>query len=114
MAKYYIIAILSGILSSFSQILLKKASTRARDTGASLLRQYLNPYVLCGYGLMALCMVLMIFAFRGLPYKVGPVLESLAYLYVMVLSRLFLGESITPRRLAGNLLIVAGVVIFNL
>ena len=44
----------------------------------------------------------------GLLTLVG-VLEALSYVYVMLLSRRFLNEKITRRRLIGNLVIVLGV-----
>ena len=71
MVKYVMIAIFSGILSSFSQILLKKSSDIKRD---SKLKEYINPYVVSGYGITFLCMVLMVFAYKGLPYKYGAIL----------------------------------------
>ena len=111
MAKYYIIAIISGMLSSFSQILLKKSALKEEQT---IIRQYLNPYVIGGYAITAICMILMIVAFRGMPYKYGAVLESLTYLYIMVLSKIFIGEKLTKKKIAGNLIIVAGVIIFSL
>ena len=71
MVKYVMIAIFSGILSSFSQILLKKSSDIKCD---SKLKEYINPYVVSGYGITFLCMVLMVFAYKGLPYKYGAIL----------------------------------------
>lgn len=76
MNRYFLIAILSGMLSSFSQILLKKSALKQYDT---FLKQYLNPLVIGGYGITALCMVLTILAYRGMPYKYGAVIESLTY-----------------------------------
>lgn len=109
--KYYLIAIFSGVLSSFSQILLKKSAQKEKD---SVIKEYLNPYVIGGYAITALCMVLTIIAFKGMPYKYGAVLESLTYLYIMVLSRIFIGEKLTKKKIIGNLIIVAGVIIFSL
>lgn len=111
MAKYYIIMIVSGILSSFSQILLKKSTGIVRD---SVIKEYLNPYVICGYGLTAFCMILTMVGYRGVPFKYGAALESLTYLYIMVLSKLLLGERVTKRKVAGNLIIVFGVILFSL
>lgn len=111
MAKYVLIAAVSGILSAFSQILLKKSSDIERD---SKLKEYLNPYVIAGYGITFLCMVLMVVAYKGLPYKYGAILESLVYLYIMVLSKIFLGEKITVKRIVGNLIIVCGVFVFSI
>lgn len=111
MGKYVCIALLSGVVSACSQMLLKKSSQIKRK---SVIREYCNFYVICGYGLTFLCMILMVIAYRGLPLKYGAVLESLVYFYVMVLGRLFFGEQLTVRRIAGNLLIVAGVAIFSM
>ena len=111
MIKGVLIALLSGVISAFSQVLLKKSSTIKRD---SVIKEYLNPYVIGGYGLVVCCMLLMILAYRTLPFKYGAALESLVYLYIMILSKIFFGEKITKKRLIGNLLIVAGVAVFSL
>lgn len=111
MGKYALIALLSGIISACSQMLLKKSSQIERKC---FIREYCNFYVICGYGLTFVCMILMVIAYRGLPLKYGAVLESLIYFYVMMLSRLFFGEQLTAKRIIGNLLIVAGVVIFSI
>jgi len=111
MGKYVLIALLSGVISACSQMLLKKSSQIERK---SLIREYCNFYVICGYGLTFLCMVLMVIAYKGLPLKYGAVLEALVYFYVMILSRIFFGEQLTFRRIAGNALIVVGVAIFSM
>lgn len=111
MAKYFAIAIFSGILSSFSQILLKKSAQLKRE---SVVKEYLNIYVISGYVITAFCMLLTILAYRGMPFKYGAVLESLSYLYIMVLSRVLLGEKLTRKKITGNIIIVIGVIIFSL
>ena len=57
--------------------------------------------------IVALLCVLVV-CLTGLLTLVG-VLEALSYVYVMLLSRRFLNEKITRRRLIGNLVIVLGV-----
>lgn len=111
MVKYYIIAIISGLLSSFSQILLKKSTEKKK---ATILGEYLNLYVLGGYAVLGLCMLLTVVAYRGILFKYGAVLESLVYLYIMILSRVFLKEKLTRKKVLGNMIIVAGVIIFSL
>ncbi len=111
MTKYYLIMLFSGLLSSFAQILLKKS---AGITRTSILTEYFNVYVIAGYGLTAFCMLLTMFAYRGVPFKYGAALESLTYLYIMVLSRILLGEKLTKRKVTGNLIIVCGVILFSL
>lgn len=111
MVKYFAIAIISGILSSFSQILLKKSAEKKKS---SIVGEYLNLYVIAGYAITVTCMFLMVIAYRGIPFKYGAVLESLVYLYIMILSRLFLKEKLTKKKIAGNVIIVIGVIIFSL
>lgn len=111
MVKYFAIAIFSGILSSFSQVLLKKS---AQMNNKTVFQEYLNPYVIIGYGITVLCMCLTIIAYRGIPFKYGAVLESLTYLYIMLLSRLFLGEKLTKKKIMGNIIIVLGVIVFSM
>ncbi len=111
MIKYFLIAVISGVLSAVSQVLLKKSAEKKRDT---LIGEYVNPYVVGGYLLTGICMLLMIAAYRGIPYKYGAILESLVYVYIMILSKMFLQEKITRRKLTGNLLIVIGVIVFSL
>jgi drug/metabolite transporter (DMT)-like permease len=56
-------------------------------------------------------MLLNVVALQTLDLTVASVLEASGFLYVMVLGRLFLREKITPRKLIGNALIVAGIVL---
>lgn len=81
---------------------------------ASFIREYLNPYVIVGYGFLFLSMFLTILAYRGLDYKNGPVIESLGYVLVLLLSRLLFGERITKKKLVGTLCILLGIMIFYL
>lgn len=111
MNKYFMTAIFSGVLSSFSQVLLKKGSSIQRKT---IWEEYLNPYVIAGYAIMVVCMLLTVVAFRGIPFKYSGVLESLGYIYIMLLSRVFLHEKITKKKAAGNMIIAAGVIIFSM
>ncbi len=78
------------------------------------MKEYINTYVIGGYIITAVCMVLMIISYRGIPYKYGAVIESLAYLYIMIFSKLLLGEKLTKKKVAGNVIIIFGVIIFSL
>ena len=111
MVKYYLIAIISGILSSFSQVLLKKSAQKEKKT---VIGEYLNILVIAGYAITMLCMLLTIVAYKGIPFKYGAVLESLVYLYIMILSKIFLKEKLTKKKILGNVIIVLGVIIFSL
>ena len=111
MIKYWIVLFAAVIVSSASQMLLKKGATKQYD---SVIHEYLNPWVISGYGLMILSTLCVIFAYRGVAYKNGAIIESLGYLLIMFLSRFFFGEKITKKKLIGNLVILAGVLVFYL
>ena len=104
--------LLAGVACAyFSQVLLKKGAMR---TWPSFLRQYLNPWVAGGYFLLLCSTTLNIAGLRGLSFMNGPVMESFGYVFVLLLSRLFFGERITKRKLAGVGCILAGILIYYL
>ena len=109
----YLLLMVGGVLiSSVSQVLLKISANRSRVT-EGILRQYLNPFVLIGYVLFAVAMVLPLIAYQYVDFKFGAVVESLAYFFVMVLSRVILKEKVTRNKIIGNILIIAGVILFS-
>ncbi len=62
--------------------------------------------------MMVLSTLLTVFAYRGVDYKNGPVIDSVGFLLVMIWSRIFFGEKITKRKTLGNILILAGILVF--
>lgn len=104
-----ILLVLSVVVASLSQILLKKSASK---TYSSVLREYLNPYVIIGYGMMVVSTLLTVGGYAGLEYKNGAVVESLGFVLVMLLSRFFFGEKITRKKLIGNALILLGIFVF--
>lgn len=111
MNPYFLIYLLSVTVASVSQLLLKKSAMKEYD---SFLREYLNPYVITGYGMLFLSMFLTILAFRGMDFKNGPVIESLGYVMVLFLSWLFFGEKLTKKKVIGTCCILLGMVVFYL
>ena len=108
---FYILMGAGVFISSAAQILLKKSAQTERE---SRTREYLNRLVITGYLILFGAMCIAIVAYRVVPLKYGAVIESLGYVFVMLLSAAFLKEKITPRKLLGNFIIIAGIVIFSL
>ena len=100
------IYLLTPLISAGSQLMLKRAADNPDYIG---LRFYVNPLVILAYLLFFGCMVLNVIALQTLDLTVASVLEASGFLYVMVLGALYLHEAITPRKLIGNALIVAGI-----
>lgn len=107
--RYYLFIIAGVLIASVSQIVLKR--TALQEHG-SLLREYLNPGVIIGYLLLFGSTILGIMGLSGLAYKNGPVLESLGYIFILVMSALILKEKLTKRRMIGNAIIIIGVLVF--
>lgn len=106
---YWLCLLGSVVIAAFSQMLLKKSATKEYE---NIFREYLNPYVIMGYGMMVCSTVLSIVAYKGIEYKNGPVIESLGFILVMFLSFLLFKEPITKNKIVGNILIIIGIVVF--
>ena len=98
-----LLLVASVIVASLSQILLKKSASKAYT---SVIREYLNAYVIIGYGMMVLSTLLTVGGYAG------AVIESLGFVLVMILSRLVFGEKITKKKILGNVLILLGIFVF--
>ena len=109
MNKYVLLLILAVLVSSISQIILKKSASKTYD---SVLKEYLNVYVITGYVLMVISTVLVVLGLKDVPYKNEPIIESLGYLFVMILSNRLLGEKITKKKVLGNVLILVGIAVY--
>ncbi len=106
---YFFLMILSELVAATSQVLLKKS---AQKEYPSFIREYLNILVIGGYALLVLSMVIGIFCYGGLGYMGVVVMEPIAYILVMFLSRLIFKEKITVSKLMGMVLIIGGIVVF--
>lgn len=106
---YMIVMFLSVSAASVSQLLLKKS---AMKTYASIVKEYVNPLVIGGYAILFLSMFLTIYAYSGMDYKNGPIIESFGNVIVLVLGYLFLKEKISLKKLIGIVCIMVGMAVF--
>lgn len=106
---YFLMAVGSVCIASFSQILLKKGAGKQYS---HKLREYLNGYVLGGYGMLFVSMVLTILAYQHLSYLTVPVVEALGYVLVPLLSYFFFREKLTARKVGGIVFILAGIMVY--
>lgn len=107
----HLILILSLLIASISQVLLKKS---AQKTYSSVIREYLNPYVICGYGMMFVSMFLTIIAYSGMEFTNVQIVEATGYIMVMIFSYLFFHEKITLRKVLGMICIFVGIGVYYL
>lgn len=106
---FMLIMLISVSIASISQLLLKKSAMKSYS---SLVREYFNPLVIGGYGLLFLSMLLTIYAYSGMDYKNGPVIEAFGNVIVLVLGYVFFKERISPKKLLGIACIMVGMAVF--
>ena len=101
----------AGFLSAISQVMLKKAALRQYP---NKLREYLNPMVIVAYTIFVGTTFLSIYAYKGIPLSMGPVLEATSYIYVTVFGVTIFKEKLNRRKLIGLALIVSGIIVYSL
>lgn len=105
------IYLFSVFLSSVSQILLKKSASSQHK---SRVGEYLDPRVILAYAIFLGATLVTVLALRYVPLSQGAIFESTGYVYVGILSVLFLHERLSPKKIAGMLCILVGAIIFSL
>ena len=84
--SFYILMGGGVFISSVAQILLKKSAQTKRE---SMIHDYLNKLVIGGYLILFAAMCIAIVAYKVVPLKYGAIIESLGYVFVMLLSSVF-------------------------
>lgn len=105
-----ILLLLGTFLGALSQVLLKKA---ANKNYSSKIREYLNPAVIGAYTVFFVTTLINIYAYRGLPLSVGPILETTSYIYVTFFGVTIFSEEVTRKKAVALLFIVGGIVIYS-
>lgn len=111
LAIYSCIMVCGTLISSFSQIMLKKSAQRTYD---SKIKEYLNPLVIIAYVLFFGCTFISMYALKVVPLSMSPILEASGYIFVAILSYIFFKEKMTKKQLLGMALIIIGIVIYTL
>ena len=112
MNKTFILIMLGGtFFTAVSQILLKQSSNIKYE---NKIREYLNFRVILSYGMFFLILLLNIWCYTKVEMRYGPVIDTAAYVFVLILSRLILKEKITKGKILGNLIIITGILIYTL
>jgi len=107
----YLLILLSAIITASSQILLKVSANKKHR---NIFTEYINLNVLISYIGYILVLFINVIIYTQIDYRYGVVINSLATIMIMILSRLILRERITKRRVIGNVLILIGIACFTL
>lgn len=107
---YYLLVILAVFAAAGAQILLKKGASMRY---ATLWKQYVNPWVISGYFVMGVSLLINVFCMgHGIQAKEVSTIESLSYLFVPCLAWLFFRERLTWRKVGAIAFILVGVFVF--
>ena len=112
MNRTFLFIMLGGtFFSAISQILLKQS---ANIQYSNPLREYLNWRVILSYFIFFAVLLVNTYAYTQVDMKYGAVIDTCTYVFVMILSGVILHESFTKWKLIGNLIIIAGVIVYTL
>ena len=108
----YVIFFLFGVfISSCAQIILKISS---KEEHKNIVSEYANIKVMSAYSMFFAAVFINVIALKGIELKAAPVLEAFGYIFILILSSIILKENITKKKIVGNLIIIVGIIIFNL
>lgn len=105
---HVLIYVFSVFISSVSQIILKSSADKKYD---SKIKEYLNPRVIIAYGIFFFATLVTVYAYKGIPLSLGPILETTGYLWISLLGYFVLKEKISKKKLIGLCIVVVGIVV---
>lgn len=109
--KYILIFLVSVLISSLSQVLLKISAEKEHS---NIWQEYLNLRTIGAYGLFFISTLITVIAYKYVSLSMGAVLEASGYIFVTVFGMLILKEKVGKRKLIGLILILIGILVFNM
>lgn len=113
MLLYISLAILIQFLVALAQVILKIGATKV-NFKKPLVYNLKNKHLLTSIFLFLLVPVLSVITMRVIDFSDFYSFTALSYFFIMLFSWKILKEDIDRLRIIGNLLVIAGVIIFNL
>lgn len=103
--NYILVVAMTGI-AAFASFFLKKAAN-----SGSIIMIIKNYRLWLGGMLYVISALINIWLLQKMPYSVVVPLGAICYVWTMLISRFLLGETITIRKIAGIVCILAGIVL---
>ncbi len=108
---YSCIYLVGVIISAFAQTLLKKSAMVDRK---NKIKEYLNAQTIIAYTIFFSATLCSVFAYKYVPLSMGPILGTSEYIFITVLSYIFLKEKVNKKKLMGLLIIICGILIYSI
>lgn len=97
------------VFTGVSQVLLKIGAKQAKNHVSI----FINIYTLTAYSLYLLTTLFTVYALRNISLDTFYASTSLKFIFVVVLSRIVIGEKLNNRKLVAVSLIMIGVIVFS-
>jgi len=101
---------LSIFLTGFAQVILKIGSVRYKG----VIKSAINQFSILGYLIFFIVTLLNAFALQEIEFKTMAIWVTTTYVLVSCLSRFFFKEAFDSNKIIGTILIVLGIIVFNL
>ena len=109
MIPYILIGYCSIVVSSISQVLLKKES---QIKHSSAIGEYLNIKVITAYGLFFFSTLLTMLAYRKVPLSMGPIFDCGSYILIIALGVRIFHERLTKRKIIAMAILLLGIIVY--
>lgn len=104
-----IVLMFNVLLSCISQVILKLEANKPHATKMS---EIVNKGVFLGYTIFLTITLVNVFMYRYVEFNLILVIESLAYVFVPLISYKVFKEKLNKKQLIGLMIIVAGVIMY--
>ncbi|MEJ9211813.1 EamA family transporter [Bacillus smithii] len=112
----FVLILVNTLILVSGQFLWKYGMMKSGQSFSSLLgilKLLLSPYILTGLILYGAATVLWLFILSKVPLSVAYPIQSLAYVFALIGAYFLFGETLTSWKIAGVLLIVAGMAMIS-
>ena len=106
--RYSLLLIFSTLISSISQVFLKKSADRVYR---KRIQEYLNPLVAFAYFLFALSAIMTMVSYKVVSISAGAMLEASSYIFVFLFDRFVFRETASIKKYLAVITIVIGIII---
>lgn len=108
------ITLIAALIASFAQILFKNSMVSTLSGIRSILRLFLKKKVILGFMGYIISLVIYLYALKAAPLSVVYPTFASSFIFITLLSAIFLKERINKTRLAGIVLVFIGIVIIGI
>ena len=113
MSSYYYAIYFGAVLTVIAQLLMKKASFR-KDNYKSKFSSILNPFTISAYFILTIVTFLTFYGLKKVDLLFMILVQPVIMILVLICSSLFFREKLGMKKILGSIIIIIGVILFNI